>query len=301
VGRKSPLTAAMLSCGVLLVGLAVGAGLVLGGALTGCGTSSNGGTTATEVTSASTFGQETTTSTQRTITSSTEPIEPPILTRPFTRLETEIQLAGIQVVHGENSGGHGNLPGLLFLEALAQKGQDVSAYQGIAEKMLSLAEKYKQELYFDRLHVVLVVAQGGEVLYDRTFQVTPPSSTTSTTLPFIIRYSAPSLEVRPRQGVTVNVSVSDYWGTIVLDAEVINDSSSAFHFSRDDLQLYVNDVRIEPTQDGADMPTAIAAPGSGGSMYIYFSVGEFDPYAAGILYISSDPQSQGFTVSDGPT
>jgi hypothetical protein len=165
--------------------------------------------------------------------------------------------------------------------------------------MLSLAEQYQQELFFDRLQVVLVVAQEGEVLYDHTFQVTPPSSTTSATLPFIIRYSAPRLEVTPRAGVTLRTDVSYYWGTVVVDVEITNESPSAFHFAQEDLRLYMNDVRIERTQDAAEWPTEFTA-GSGGSSYIYFAVSQFDPYAAGLLYISSDSQSLGFTASDGP-
>ena len=55
-----------------------------------------------------------------------------------------------------------------------------------------------------------------------------------------------------------------------------------------------------PTQEGADAPTEFAA-GRDSSMWIDFAPAEFYPYLAGLLYISSDPQSLGFTASDGPT
>jgi hypothetical protein len=116
----------------------------------------------------------------------------------------------------------------------------------------------------------------------------------------VIEYSAPRLQVTPREGVGLDVSVSDYGGGVVLEVRVINDSPTAFRFSREDLQLYVGKVRIKPTETGADVPTAIAAPGSGSDIYLYFRVGDFDPYAAGLLYVSSDPESGGFTAMDGP-
>ncbi len=304
MGRKSPLMAVIFSCGVLLWAVV---GLASCGSQTAIEPSTQRSTDSSTITSVSVVtadvpavGQKTTSGTKPTITSSTEPIEPPILARPFTRLLSDMDQAGIQVFHAENSGGQGNVPGLLFLEALTENGQDVTAYQGMAEEMLTLAEKYKQELYFDRLRMALVVAQEGEVLYDHTFEAAPPSSTTSTTLPFLIRYSAPRLEVTPRAGVTLRADVSYYWGTVVLDVEITNDSSSAFHFPQEDLQLYVNNVRVEPTQEDAGWPTEFAA-GSGGSSSIYLTVPQFDPYAAGLLYIASDSQSQGFTARDGLT
>ncbi len=281
------------------VGLLGGASLILGVVLAGCSASSLEMTTGTQATCRS-ANVETTTSNSRVITSSTELIKPPVLARPLTRLvSTDIALAGITVITAENSGGHGSAPGILYLRALADSEQGITVYQAIAEKMISLALEYKEELYFDRVHVVLAPTQCGEALYDHTFQVTPPSSTTSTALPFVIRYSAPSLEVRPRAGVTLAVDVSYYRGTVVLDVEITNDSSSAFHFPQEDLQLYVNNVRVERTQEEAGWPTEFAA-GSGGSSYIYLTVPQFDPYAAGLLYISSDPESYGFTASDGP-
>jgi hypothetical protein len=138
------------------------------------------------------------------------------------------------------------------------------------------------------------------VLYVHTFTVTPPSSTTSTTQQFITYYSAPSLTVTPREGVDFAVTVSrGSQGGVAVSVAIANKSASAFFFSREDLQLYLNRVRIEPTQEGADAPTEVAAAATG-STNIYFTPVQFDPYAAGLLYTSSDPQSKGFTASDGP-
>ena len=47
--------------------------------------------------------------------------------------------------------------------------------------------------------------------------------------------------------------------------------------------------------------SAVIAVGRSGGTAIYFTLAQFDPYAAGPLYISSNPKSQGFTASDGPT
>ena len=47
--------------------------------------------------------------------------------------------------------------------------------------------------------------------------------------------------------------------------------------------------------------SAVIAAGRDGGTAIYFALAQFDPYAAGLPYISSDPQSQGLTGSDGQT
>jgi hypothetical protein len=294
-GRSPHLFASL----ALVVGFTVGSGLLLVGALAGCGPSSTGGTTAKGETSVSTSLPKTTITTA-VITSSTYRIttEPSIGADPLTHLvHGDIAMAGIQVLQAENSGGHGSSPGLLYLRALAEKGQEVTAYQAIAEKMLSLAERYKQQLYFDQLQVVLV-AQDGEVLLDHIFQVTPPSSTTSSTQQFITYYSAPSLQVSPREGVRLEVTVSKHsLGTVTATVRITNKSSTTFHFSADDLQLYLNGVRVQPIRSG---PRAEFDAGSSEATYIDFDPAQFNPYGAGLLYISSDSQSKGHTARDGP-
>jgi len=204
---------------------------------------------------------------------------------------------GIQIYEAQGGPPRGGPPGELYLKARVDGGQDEGAYEAIAETILTLAEKYKQQIYFDQLHVVLV-AEGGRVAYDHTFQVAPPSSTTSTTQAFIIYYSGPSLDVSPRRGVTLKATISQYSsGAIFANVEIRNDSGSAFQFLSEDLQLYVDGTRVEQTN--ADLrPMEVTG---GVVTQIYFNPSAFDPHLAGLVYTSSDPQSQGFTASDGPT
>ncbi len=192
-------------------------------------------------------------------------------------------------------------PGELYLKARAAAGQEPSVYEATAEKILALTEDYKQGIYFDRLRVVLT-AEGGEVAFDHTFQVTPPSSTTSTTQPFDIYYSAPSLEISPEEGVEIEVTVHRYSNgrQVVASCEIRNSSGSPFLFSDRDLQLYLDGQPV--AYDRAEGKTVEVPDREQGSsiMGVVFDAPEFDPYAAGLLYTSSDPESLGFTASDGP-
>ena len=153
---------------------------------------------------------------------------------------------------------------------------------------------------------MVIVAESGEVLYDHTFEVTPPSSTTSTTEPFITYYSGPRLDVSPREGVSLTVTVSKATQGWVASIEIYatiwihNASGSPFHFSVEDLQLYLNGARAEPGKDSMFAPVDVAAQADGEGA-AYFELSEFDPSTAGLLYTSSDARSRGFTASDGPT
>jgi hypothetical protein len=278
---------------ILLVGLACGGGVIIGGALTGCGVSS-GVDAATTATVGATAG------TGRTITSSTELHTPPTGSTPLSWLiDGDAFAAGITIVEADGGPGMTGVPVPLYLKALSTEGQDAAAYQAIAEKLLSLAEKYKQEIYFDQLHVVLVT-EGGEALYDHTFEVTPPSSTTSTTQPFTVFYSAPGLQVTPREGVSLVAQVTkSSQGAVQVTVAITNSSASAFAFSQEDIQLYLNGVRLEPTPEVSDAPHEAAA-GANAAWLLFFAPAQFDPNVAGLFYTSSDRQSVGFTASDGP-
>jgi hypothetical protein len=88
-------------------------------------------------------------------------------------------------------------------------------------------------------------------------------------------------------------------GEVQVIVGITNSSDSAFHFSQEDLQLYLNSVRIEPTLEEADAPHE-AAPGSNLTRFIFSTPVQFDPHSTGLLLISRDPRSEGFTASDGP-
>jgi hypothetical protein len=152
-------------------------------------------------------------------------------------------------------------------------------------------------MYFDRLHVILA-SSTGQLLHDHLFQLAPPSSTTLTAGQFLIHYSAPSLDLRPRPKVTVKVTISQYsTGAVFADVEIRNDSGSAFRFSTQDVQLYVNGARVEQTNPAAeplDVTDTVITQ-------IYFKPSRFAAALSGLVYTSSDPLSDGFTKTDGTT
>ncbi len=196
---------------------------------------------------------DTTATSIRTITSSTELIPPPMGSTPVMWLMNgDAPAAGIQI--DEARGGPGPVPGELYLKARVAGGQAAGAYEAIAQKILTLAEKRKQQIYFDRLRVVLA-ADGGAVLYDHTFQVTAPSSTTSTTQPFTVLYSAPRLQVGPREGVRLTVTIiRDFSGPVTAMIEIRNSSGSAFRLSSEDLQLYLDSTRVREVNPSQEPP-----------------------------------------------
>lgn len=239
-----------------------------------------------------------TTVTSRTITSSTEWIPAPEGSNPISWIiHGDAPSAGIEVWEASCTDGGAGRPGLLYLEARVDE-EDPAAYRATAEKLLAMAEKYKDKIYFDRLRVVLLT-RGGDLLYDHTFQVTPPAGTTSTTQEYAVYYSAPRLDASPREGVHLTVTVSRYsWGGTHAGVEMRNASGSVFRFSDTDLRLYVNGVAAAHSSAGTGSPLEVA---DGHTMVkdIYFEVAEFDPALSGLEYTASDPLSEGFTCSDG--
>lgn len=96
-------------------------------------------------------------------------------------LISDANVAGIQV-EGAAAGSTAHwMPRTLWLTARVGGGQDAAVYQTTAEALVSLAEKYKEELKYEQVHVLLV-AEGGKVVYDRTFKETAQTSSTTTTL-----------------------------------------------------------------------------------------------------------------------
>ena len=215
------------------------------------------------------------------------------------RLVGDIPAAGIQVLEASGGPGMSGYPVPLFLKVLGGEGQDATAYQAIADKLLTLALPYKQALYFDTVQVVIVTS-AGEILFTHTFQVAPPESTTSSTLGVITYYSSPGLRVTPREGISLeaNVNRGSDGTTIQVIIHIGNDSSEPFAYSASDVRLYLDGSAIDPTDQASD-ELVLVAPGSGDNRAIYFTVPDFDPNAAGLLYVSSDPGSVGFTAGDG--
>jgi hypothetical protein len=257
------------------------------------------GTSSVEVSAVTTVVPAVTSTSQRTITSVTELVPAPDNGPLSWLIFGDAPSAGIQIDEASDSSGYGDLPGELYLRVHADKGKDAAEYLATAEKLLSLAEKYKQEIYFDRLHVVFV-AEGGEVLFDHVFEVDPPAVTTSTTQTFFTHYSAPALSVSPRQGVILTVTVTKSsqglaWGEV----DMTNDSDSAFTFSEQDLQLFSDGISAPRSESWMLREPLLVGPGSRKTTNVVFTLPEFDPYTAGLLYTSSDPGSEGFTASDG--
>ena len=240
-------------------------------------------------------------STKGSNTSVTQLVELPLsgAGSPLVRLIGDIPAAGVQVLEASGGPGTSGHPVPLFLKVLGGKGQDATAYQAIADKLLSLALSYGQALYFDTVQVVIATS-AGEILYSHTFQVAPPESTTSSTQGVITYYSSPGLRVTPREGISLeaNVNRGSDGTTIQVIVHIANDSSEPFAYSASDVRLYLDGSPIDPTDQASD-ELVLIAPGSGDNRAIYFTVPDFDPNAAGLLYVSSDPGSAGFTAGDG--
>lgn len=257
--------------------------LVLGAAVAGCGVAGEMGET-------------------RTITSVTEIVEPPLSgsASPLGRLTSEISTTGIMVLQASGGPGMTGTPMPAMIMVYGAKGQDPATFQATADAVFALAEKYKQSLYFETLQVVVATGTG-EVLYDHLYQVDPPVSTSSTAQGFLTYYSGPALRVTPREGVSLETKISrgSDGATIQVSVWIGNDSATEFALSLDDFRFFVDGAPLNPIDEVAEVPPPVAA-GSTDGRAIYFFVQNFDPYAAGILYVSTDPGSAGFTASDGP-
>ena len=123
----------------------------------------------------------------------------------------------------------------------------------------------------------------------------------------VIFYSAPRLDMEPRDGVKIEVSLSMRRATdepasisegVLASIEIENRSGSSFLFSPDDLQLFVNCTSAE--QETASRAQEVPDTGEGVHIYVVaFGIGDFDPSVSGLVYVSSDPASDGFTQTDG--
>lgn len=112
-------------------------------------------------------------------------------------------------------------------------------------------------------------------------------------------YSAPRLDMEPRDGVKIEVSLSTRRATDEpASIEIQNRSGSSFRFSPDDLRLYVNCTSA--AQNTASRAQEVPDTGEGVHIYgVAFGIGDFDPSVSGLVYITSDPASNGFTQTDG--
>lgn len=124
---------------VCLIGLAV---LMLGAALAGCSFSNTTG---------------------------------PTNSGPLSLLRNEIQAAGITSLEGGEGPSEVAAKGELYLRVLGVEGQDPRV---TADRLLSLAQKYRKQLRVDRLHVVIESSQG---VYDHTFDFDASPTSTGTT------------------------------------------------------------------------------------------------------------------------
>lgn len=91
---------------------------------------------------------------------------------PMSSLRADILAAGITPLVGSGGPSEYAKKGELYLLAQATEGQDASA---TADMLLSLTQKYKEQLDLRWLHVVI---QSDAGFYDRTFDLTtsPPST-----------------------------------------------------------------------------------------------------------------------------
>jgi hypothetical protein len=72
------------------------------------------------------------------------------------------------------------MPRTLALEAKVEEGQDLAVYEDIAERLVSLAEQYKDVMQYEQVRIVLNT-EGGVWVYDHTFEAAPPTSTSAAT------------------------------------------------------------------------------------------------------------------------
>jgi hypothetical protein len=104
----------------------------------------------------------------------------------------------------------------------------------------------------------------------------------------VTHYTAPSLDVRPREGVRLTVKVSQWTeGRICASVKISNDSGAPFWFANRDLQLDVNGTRMEQTNPDL-APFEVA--GEAGTEFrtdVYFIAAQFDAPSSEIVYTPS--------------
>lgn len=113
-------------------------------------------------------------------------------------------------------------------------------------------------------------------------------------------YSAPRLDVEPREDVSLAVSISRSSKQEVLASVEIRDrSGSPFWFSDYDLQFLMKGVRLEqrrPKEEPREVPST---PDGVRIFGLVVDAPDFDPALSGLVYVCSDPSNVGFTQTDG--
>ncbi|MHB8870828.1 MAG: S-layer homology domain-containing protein [Thermoleophilia bacterium] len=97
--------------------------------------------------------------------------EPPVPDHSLWLLWSDAYVAGIQADTFWLGSLAPWMPRELTVTALVAADQDPAVYQGIAETLVSLAEEYKDVMKYERVRVLLIV-QGGALVYDHTFTET---------------------------------------------------------------------------------------------------------------------------------
>jgi hypothetical protein len=115
----------------------------------------------------------------------------------------------------------------------------------------------------------------------------------------VTHYPTPSLDVSPRPGVSLTVALGQWDYIVRASVRIRNQSGSPFRFANNDLRLYVNGTRVEQTNPDLKPFEVPSGTETEFRTDVYFTVDQFDPASAGLLYKSSDPKSRGFTARDG--
>lgn len=88
---------------------------------------------------------------------------------PLSWLASDANLAGIQLETRLLGSPAPWMPRTLTLRAQVEVEQDPNIYQATAVRLVSLAEKYRDQMKYEQVHVVLTIERG-TVVYDHTFQ-----------------------------------------------------------------------------------------------------------------------------------
>jgi hypothetical protein len=88
-------------------------------------------------------------------------------------LSSDAHAAGIQVEALQLGRLAPWMPRELTLKARVAADQGAGVYQGIAEKLASLGEEYKDVMQYEQVRVLLII-KGGALVYDHTFPETAP-------------------------------------------------------------------------------------------------------------------------------
>ncbi len=89
-------------------------------------------------------------------------------------LSSDAYVAGIQAETFQLGSLAPWMPRELTVKARVAPDQDPAVYQGIAEKLVSLADKYKGVMKYEQVRVLLIT-EGGALVYDHTFAETAAS------------------------------------------------------------------------------------------------------------------------------